>query len=782
MTTDHSASEAAETFPAESCTDKDPEASQDSAKSSTEDSSTSSATPTFAFAVWKAELELMLQRESEALHESVQSLQSDFDDRSQFIRGDFAWRKQITAFHDRLQDVLTNQLNDLATSVSKHAAQVAESLAQTLAKVERDGQRAVHQQEQKGEAAVRRVRTASAKEVERVARLEKCLRLEEARQATAILAERERQLTEEHNARESHLQALLGDMRASNDSLEALNTQLLEAVRTSRSELQQLRNTLVRSMSRPKARVSCLSHSESRNADNVSRSCGDKSSKNSTSRDSEGFPSTANELLLVPQLRQSLKEATQTVEKLKARVSELESTWESDKQRLRDTQLALAQADNEKAKATKLLGEARLALIDNDKKLVEAANENARLQGKLDTLQALAQGREQALVDSQRLEDATRDQLAALMNRLERVTNIEVRWCEFEHAVNKWRETQKESNAQSSETSGTRSLERVVESFLSLETREVATPITLLTSLETQKELEIRLQYEFERRFGQQLNVRISHERRHVLQRLESLCAAEAKDKQERPQHKRQSVSRTISLESDYSRLKRLMKGAYDQLGICVGPWSETDLDGLHARLEALKSQVQTLENKLEAAANRAESQRVSLVRAELAQQEKDLLLAELTSRFRQLRSAQVAWENPQQVQLQHRQPIVRKPLTVYGIPQPMVQKTRLQALTQLSVRSRPTSAAACLESVAHQSPCRVSHAPPSRLGSRSASNRTIFDLQRKSKDKRVEEVEEHVCSVLKSALMRSEMENQLEDAVGSDGVLEILHRRRHRK
>lgn len=561
----------------------------------------------------------MLQQESKSLHASLQSLQSDFDDRSQFIRGDFAWRKQITAFHDRLQDVLTNQLNDVATNVSKHAAHVADSLAQTLAKVERDGQRAVHQHEQIGEATLRRVRTASTKEVERVARLEKCLRLEEARQAAAILAERERQLTDEHNARESHLQALLGDMRASNDSLETLNSQLLEALRTSRTELEQLRNTLVQSIARPKARISSLSHNENKNAGSMSRPNGDKSGKNNTSRGLESYPSTANELLLVPQLRQSLKEATQTVASLQTRLGELESASDSDKQRLRDLQLALAQAQNEKAKATKLLGEARLALIDNGKRLVEAANESAQLQDKFDSLQALAQGREQALVDSQRLEDATRNHLEALTSRLQRVQNIEVRWKEFENEVTKWRETQTESNTQTSESRDTRDLKRILGSFYRLKASEGSVSVGLIASMETQKELEIRLRYEFERRFGDQLNLRISHERRHVLERLKALCAAEANDKQEQTERKHHRVSRTSKLEGDFTRLRRLLRAAYNQLEICVGAWSDTDLDELHARLEALQGQVLTLENRLEEAANRAESQRVSLVRAELA-------------------------------------------------------------------------------------------------------------------------------------------------------------------
>uniref|UniRef100_H3HCL2 Uncharacterized protein n=1 Tax=Phytophthora ramorum TaxID=164328 RepID=H3HCL2_PHYRM len=218
---------------------------QESCNPAAEDASSSS--PTFAFAAWKAGLELMLRQESDSLHESVQALQGDFDDRSQFVRGDFAWRKQIAAFHDRLQDILTSQLGAMVANVSKHATQVAESLAQTLAKTERDGQRAVQQQEQKGETALRRARTALAKEVERITRLERCLRLEEARQAAATLAERERQLIAEHHARESHLQALLGDMRSSNESLDTLNSQLLEALRTSRTELAQLRNTLVSS-------------------------------------------------------------------------------------------------------------------------------------------------------------------------------------------------------------------------------------------------------------------------------------------------------------------------------------------------------------------------------------------------------------------------------------------------------------------------------------------------------------------------------------------------------
>eukprot|EP00644_Phytophthora_capsici_P005498 jgi/Phyca11/82416/gw1.2.1278.1 len=114
----------------------------------------------------------MLQRESETLHDSVQELQNDFDDRSQLVRGDFAWRKQVATYHDRLQDVLSNGLNNLTSNISKHSSQVAESLAQTLAKVERDGQRAVQQQEQNGEAALRRARTALSKEVERITRLE----------------------------------------------------------------------------------------------------------------------------------------------------------------------------------------------------------------------------------------------------------------------------------------------------------------------------------------------------------------------------------------------------------------------------------------------------------------------------------------------------------------------------------------------------------------------------------------------------------------------------------
>ncbi|KAE9041352.1 hypothetical protein PR003_g15697 [Phytophthora rubi] len=555
------------------------------------------AASSFAFAAWKAELELKLQRGSDVVHESVQALQGDFDDRSQFVRGDFAWRKQVAAFHDRLQDALSDALAVLATSISSHAAQVAESLAQTLAKVERDGQRAVRQQEQKGELALRRARAALTKEVERIARLEKCLRLEEARQAAAILAERERQLTVEHSARESHLQALLGDMRSSNESLETLNSQLLEALRTSRTELDQMRNTLLRSMSRPKHRRSSILQGETKSPglESTTRAGGEKSGKNSATT---ALPSTANELLLVPSLRQSLSAATQTVANLKTRVSELESARDSDKHRLQELQLACAQAENEKLKATKLLGEARSALIDNESKLVEAANESVRWQDKFDKLQALAQGRERALADSQRLENATRDQLVLLTSRVERATAIEARWVDFERAVAKWKETQQRQLGNEGEASGlendeddTRRLEHIVESFLRLEEFDTSEVAELLASTETQRELEVRLRYEFEKRFGEQLILRISHERRRVLERLERICAVEAKDKQDKGQRRRQSVSRVRGLESDFARLKRLVKAAYDQLGICVGAWSETDLDGLHARLSALEAQ-----------------------------------------------------------------------------------------------------------------------------------------------------------------------------------------------
>ncbi|OWZ24655.1 Mitotic spindle assembly checkpoint protein [Phytophthora megakarya] len=803
-----------ESTPAQSRADEGADFAQDSSQTADVNAP---AAPTFAFASWKAELELMLQRESETLFESLHSLQSDFDERSQFVRGDFAWRKQVTAFHDRLQDVLTNQFSTLSTNISSHAAQVAESLALTLAKVEHDAQRTIHQQEQKGESALRRTRTALAKEVERITRLEKCLRSEEARQAAAILAERERQLITEHNARENHLKALLNDMRASNDSLETLNTQLLESLRTSRTELQQLKNTLMKSVSRPNRKETGFSR-RSAGSESPHRAGADKSGKNNISRDLKGLPTTANDLLLVPALRQSLTAANEAVTTMKARVSELESAKESDKKKLREVQLTLAQAENEKAKATKLLGEARLALIDNESKLVEAANECASWQNKFDTLQVAAQGRERALADSQRLEHASRDQMVALTCRLQRVMTIEVRWQEFEHAVAKWKENLERHELGETSQLENQALEHIVESFLRLEARDESVPNVLLESMETQKEIEVRIRYEFEKRFGDQLNLRVSLERRRVLERLERLCATEAKGKQERSKRTRQSVSIHLeSLESDFTRLKRLVKGAYDQLGICVGPWADTDLDGLHARLGAVKAQVQALENELEDAASRAESQRVSLVRAELAQQEKDLLLAELTSRFRQLRATQVAWDSQHQQHeqqgIQQRQLIKRKPLTVYGVSQPMVHKPKLHALTQLrtrpasvqqrqhikrkpltvygvsqpmvhkpklhaltQLRTRPASAAPCLQTVKNSSLYRLSQPSPSRLGSRLASNRSTnsLDLPRKQDDERVEKVEDHVRSVLKSALMQPEIEN-FEDTVGSDGVSSLF-------
>lgn len=720
----------------------------------------SSDEPTFAFAAWKAELELMLQTEGEAVQNCVQSLQGEFDERSQFVRGDFAWRKQVTAFHDRLQDAVTTQLGVFSTNVSKHAAQVADSLAQTLAKSERDSLRAVQKQEQKGESALRRARAALSKEVERITRLEKCLRQEEARQAAAILAERERQLQAEHEERENHLQALLGDMRASNESLETLNTQLLDALRTSRSEIDQLRNTLVRSMARPKRRSSSALQADIK-PDSAARS-GDKSGKNSTVRGLDALPSTTNELLLVPTLRQSLSTATQTIGTLKTRIGELESAHKTDKQKLRELQLSLTLADNEKVKAAKLLGEARSTLIDNEKQLTEAADENARWHEKFEALEALSQGRERALADAQRLEDAAREQIVSLNAQIKRLTACEAQRQAFERAVASWRETRSQEATESG-----KDLENMVDTYLQFGYGDgdgMAMPV----DHETHEETEKRLRYELERRFGEQLNLRVSYERRRVLERLERLCAAEAKDKQERNHRPRPSVTRVNYTESDFVRLKRLIKSAYDQLGICLGAWSETDLDGLHARLGALSSQIQVLEQRLDEAANRAECQRVHLVRAELAQQEKDLLLAELTARYRQLRAAQVAWSS-QQEQQQDRQPVERKPLTVYGVQQTL-HKPRMHSLMQL----RPASASPCLASLdveaqrLHRTIHRASLPSPSRLGSLVAVK--DHDEHKHNKE-REEGAEDHVRSVMKAELMSPHIENQLEDTVGTDGV-----------
>ncbi|RLN57874.1 hypothetical protein BBJ28_00022557 [Nothophytophthora sp. Chile5] len=779
-----------------------------------------SSPPTFAFAAWTAELELLLQREGDALRECVQALQNDFDDGSLYVRGDFAWRRQLAAFHDRLQDALTQQLDTFTATVSGHAAQVAQSLAQSLARAEREAQLAVQQQERKGEAALRRSRVALAKELERVTRLEKCLRHEEARQAAATSAERERQLVEQHEARESHLQVLLSDMRVSGESLEAVNAQLLESLRTSRAEFEQLRNTLVYSMAHPTRRsTSALPAGTGRGGGNGSPTrSGDKQRKSGAAAAGlEPLPPGASELLLVPALRKALNASAQQEASLKKRVAELEATRESEKQRLRELQQAATQAAEEKTRASRLLAEARAALVANETHLAQAASESSRWREKCEALQAQVEGQERTIADAQRLEDAARDHVAALEGRVQRLVGLEAQWQELERLVAEWKEAQRqELPAEEAEGGKSGSLERILDMFLIARQSKSST-----TTLNTSQELEKRLRFEFERRFGEQLNLRVSHERRRVLERLECLCAEEVQEKQEllnaqqeRARRLHQSVPRPATANSsgahDFPRLQRLVIAAYEQLGICVGAWAATDLDALNAQLEALGAKVAELEHDLEEVANRAESQRIKLVRAELDEQEKELLLTELTSRYRQLRAVQQAWTVQQQEQQQQQQePFEREPLTVYGIPQPLGNKPKLHSLLLLPSRARPASASPCLASTQQQQQqltrqpketraALMSPPPPSRLGTRLAAyNSTSASLQhtqgKREKQKpfavktrdpiqnqsldeaRVEEAEEHVRSVLKSQLLRRKTENQLEDTVGSDGVSDAL-------
>ncbi|RLN02924.1 hypothetical protein BBJ28_00002040 [Nothophytophthora sp. Chile5] len=781
-----------------------------------------SSPPTFAFAAWTAELELLLQREGDTMRERVQALQSDFDDGSLYVRGDFAWRRQLAAFHDRLQDALTQQLDTLAATVSGHAAQVAQSLAQSLARAEREAQLAVQQQEHKGEAALRRARVALAKELERVTRLEKCLRHEEARQAAATSAERQRQLVEQHEARESHLQALLSDMHASSESLEAVNAQLLESLRTSRAEFEQLRNTLVHSMARPSRRsTSAPPAGTGRGGKNGSPTrSGDKLRKiGAAAAGLEPLPPGTSDLLLVPALRKALNASAQQEASLKKRVVELEATRESDRQRLQGLQQAATQAAEEKTRASVLLAEARAALEANETQLAQAASESSRWRGKCEALQAQVEGQERAIADSQRFEDAARGHAATLEKQVQRLTGLEAQRQELERLVAEWKEAQRqETPAEETEEGKSGSLERIVDAFLITRQSKASASI-----LDTSQELEKRLRFEFERRFGEQLNLRVSHERRRVLERLECLCAEEAQEKQEllRAQQERarrlhQSIPRPATASSsggalDFPRLQRLVIAAYEQLGICVGAWAATDLDALNAQLEALGAKVAELERDLEEAANRAEAQRVTLVRAELAQQEKELLLTELTSRYRQLRAAQQAWiaqQQQQEQQQQQREPFEREPLTVYGIPQPMGNKPKLHSLL-LPSRARPASASPCLASTQQQQQqlslqsketraAPLSPPPPSRLGSRLAANsstsaslqhtqgksgkqksfaaKTRDPIHNQSPDEaQAEDAVEHVRSVLKSQLLLRETENQLEDTVGSDGVSDAL-------
>lgn len=742
------------------------------------------------FSAWKEALASELESEANALKTRVHALQNDFDEASMFIRGDLAWRKQLASFHDKVNDALHLQMETLVGRLQLNADALSTSITESFARKDEQTKQAVEWQVRMYEDKLRRTRTSLKKEIDRFTHLEKCLRKEQAFQAKEMYDDLVLQLTTEHAAKEAALHALLRELRSSYNSMETGNAQLMESLRAARAEVDRLKKMLIQQTS------------------NVSSNSPQRSSSRSPSRfptsgGAMNVPSVAD--VYVQSLKQSLSTATQTIDGLKKQVAELTSEKEAVARKVRHAEDATSKANDELAKVTQLLSESHTALVASKKAIEQVENEKSQWKERFVELQFRTESNEQEVKAAKRLTDATKEYVASLEQQAASLSRAKVQMQKTQEAFAAWR-------AQDPASRDARILENLLAALVDSSNEEERSGGGKTDEDEVgdeRRELELKLRYEFEKRYSEQLNLRVSHERKRVLARIETLCAkqqqefdaAEAAATRSGRPFKQRGANNSINTRFgrvSYRVVYKIVSDAFEDLGF--SEWSATDLDALYSQLASLQSQLAQHKLDFSKLEKFAETQGMVLAKADLLQQEKEFLLAELTGKYRELCAAHNAAQ--QYPPGGHTEPALELarlnelPLTVYGHPQRLGIK---------KLRNRPVSASPCLvassaeetdaererEGAAsqqedqHRVGCppkqkasRVrpaSSAGPNRPGRHRvphSPNPKPF-LQTSNATEPQQQVE-HIRSILKSELLElSPPENQLEDGshLGPDGV-----------
>lgn len=739
--------------------------------------------------------------------DAFQAVQTQADADAVFVRGETAWRKHVSVLNDRVDEAVHRELQSLTTQIARHADAVSETLTESLARAQLSAKRALAKQGDMYQDKLRRTRSALKKEMDRFATLETCLRAEQARQREALHEQHVKEITEAHRDREAHLHATLRDLRSAYTNVETANEQLLEALRASRREAEQLKNTLIASRSSSGGANAGNRHTGTsrRGSSSVfgSTSPGRGSTDSAGSPMLKGMALTASELV-EQNLRQALATANKELASAKQQVVELEREQRASDKREQQAQDQAAKVQGELARAMSLLAEAKAELVAGQERVAELERERDKWREEQRELQFRLDASVRRVDDLMRVDEAKRAYVAELERQQQHLERRDARFQALEDALTKW---QTHCDAGDSRAD---MLERMVTAFLADcalhdGVGDAATPSGLYDG--GRATLEAKLRFEMEKRFGDQLGLRVAHERKRVLARLEMLCGHEqqsegifvdlsglltspsrldsaGKDRKKRLQTKK-SAERGGNPTGDSGRamyllLSRVVQQAYEDLGVCVGDWSETDLDALVAKVHALEGEIAVRSTQLTDANTQLELQRLSLARSELLQNEKEALIAELTDRCRQLRAAfegVSAQSRDKDAAASSTLPPYRQPLTVYGVTQPIETKRtrRAASLMGTSTQARPMSAAPALAALASAPTSKVPM--PSRLGALASGSSTDkakmngrwTDASREEDDERESrDAPEHVRSVLKSQLMQPEPNNQQDGGTGT--------------
>lgn len=738
------------------------------------------ATNTMApFRAWRAVLEDQLHAATDALVDVFQAVQTQSDTDAVFVRGEAGWRKHMTLLNDRLGEVVRQELESLTTRIGRHADSAVDALNESIMRSQASAKRALAKQADMYQDKLRRTRTALKKEMDRFATLETCLRAEQARQREALHEQKIKETTDAYHDREAHLHATLRDLRAAYNNVEMANEQLLEALRASRRETEQLKNTLIasRGSDSPTSR-----HGTRRGSSFVfGATSPGRGGMDPTSSMLKNMAMTASEIV-----EQNLRQALATVNKeftsAKQQIVELEREQRASDKREQQAQDATAKVQGELVRATSLLAEAKAELVAGAERIAQLEKEREMSKNEQRELQFRLDAKERRVEDLTRVDDAHQEYVGEVERRLQRLELRSARLHALEDAFTEWK---------SHHDGPSDDLKQIIAEFVSGDSQP---PDDMYSDSQSVTEAKLRLG--FEKRFSDQLGLRVAHERKRLLARLEMLCSREKQSENEltglvallsssssRTSDKRRLGKRNALNEfgrSLYMLLSRLVRDAYDDLGVCVGAWTSTDLDALFANASRLEKEIVIRDERIVAASTQLEVQRMALARSELLQSEKEALIAELTDRCRQLRSA-LEESNGAKEEAAKRAgiPIARQPLTVYGISQSIEVKLgrRSSPITAIPTQSRPMSAAPSF-------PAKSTIPSPSRLGSL-GSNPLMTGKTKVASGKWTEPIREeedapeHVRSVLKSQLMKSEPNNQQDGGLsvstppplGADGV-----------
>lgn len=641
-----------------------------------------------AFSAWKESLSSELESGLNTLKARVHALQSEFDEASMFIRGDLAWRKQVGSFHDNVNDILHGQMERMVAKLKENTDTLSFSITESFNRKEQHAKSTMARQAKMYEDKLRRTRTSLKKEIDRFTHLEKCLRKEEAFQAKEMYDDLVLQLTNEHAAKEASLHALLRELRSSYSAMEVGNTQLMDSLKTARAEVERMKSMLIKQTT------------------NVSGPSRRSLVRSPTRFSSVATPSTTGiQDVYVQSLKQSLSTSAQTIDALKKQVAELTSDKESSARKARLAEDATSKVNDELAKVTQLLAESHAALIANKKATEQAEREKRHWEDLFLELQFRTESSDHEIEAAKQLADATREQIAFLEQQVKRLATLELQKRVIAGAFADWLDQEPEQR-------DFPSLQKMVEAFLNNPGGQSSdsdgasdTDVLPLPPVKRERrELEIKLRYEYEKRYGDQLNQRVSHERKRVLARIEMLCANQQQQADAAAitaaRSTRQPTQRAGADKPgrvSYKVVHKIVSDAYDQLGF--SEWSVTDIDFLHSKIESLQAQLAQHHLKVQSIERFAEAQGMALAKAELLQQEKEYLLAELTEKYRELRATQDALFRQQgnnETALEPATELTRfseeVPLTVYGHPQRLELK-KLRA-------PRPASASPCVVSV----------------------------------------------------------------------------------